>query len=268
MFAAVEILIITVALYYFFSFFWNTRAMDLIYGLIAFFVIYALTLTLDLPVLKKLMVNVANVAVLAIIIIFQPELRVALSKLSVKGRKYREVSEFDTFLDDLCQIAYRFSERRTGALVVIENQDTLEEYAEKSVLLNSRFSPELIESIFNSSSPLHDGAVIIRGTTILCAAAILPLADDNPQIAKSMGTRHRAALGVSQQTDALVVVVSEETGKVAIARDGIITRGIKADRFKGILRSIFNPPTIQVEKGFRGWNIFSWFSNLGNKWKR
>src|SRR6185436_13003680 len=116
------------------------------------------------------------------------------------------------------------------------------EYADKAVLLNARFSPELLETIFITSTPLHDGAVIIRGTTIISAATILPLADDSTQLSKSMGTRHRAGLGISQITDALIIVVSEETGKVSIARDGIMTRGIKIDRFKGVIRSIFTPP--------------------------
>lgn len=245
----VEILIISIVLYYFLSFCWNTRAMDIIYGVLAFFAIFAISSWLNFPVLQKVVVNVANVAAVALIVIFQPELRAALSKLSVKGRKYREMSEFDTFLEDLSHIVYRFSEKRLGALIVIENQDSLEEYANKAVRLNSHFSSELAETIFNTGSPLHDGAIIIRGTTILAAASILPLADDTSQLAKSIGTRHRAALGISQHTDALVIVVSEETGKVSIARDGIITRGVKLDRFKGILRSIFNPSAIHLEAG-------------------
>jgi uncharacterized protein (TIGR00159 family) len=135
------------------------------------------------------------------------------------------------------------SEKRIGALVVLENEDSLEEYAQKAVLVNGEFSAELLETIFATSTPLHDGAVIIRDTTILAAAVILPLAEDPAQLARSMGTRHRAGLGLSHMTDALVIVVSEETGKVSIAREGIMTRGIKMDRFKGIIRSIFNPPS-------------------------
>lgn len=256
-----EILTISIALYYFLSFCWNTRAMDLIYGVLAFFAIFIITSWINFPVLQKVMVNVANVAALALIVIFQPELRTALSKLSVKGRKYREISEFDLFLEELSHIVYRFSEKRIGALIVIENQDSLEEYANKAVRLNSKFSSELVETIFNTGSPLHDGAIIIRGTMILAAASILPLADDSSQLAKSIGTRHRAALGISQHSDALVIVVSEETGKVSIARDGIITRGVKMDRFKGILRSIFNPLAIHLERGlgvlgkWREWKI-------------
>ncbi len=115
------------------------------------------------------------------------------------------------------------------------------------MLLNANFSPELLESIFITTTPLHDGAVIIRGTTLLSAATILPLADDTTQLSKSMGTRHRAGLGISQVTDALIIVVSEETGKVSIARDGIMTRGVKSDRFKGIIRSVFNPPKPEIK---------------------
>jgi len=189
------------------------------------------------------------------LIIFQPELRLALSRLSLKGKKNREVTEFDRFLDAIAFIVYRFSEKRIGALIVLENQDTLDEYANKAVLLNAQFSPELLESIFMTTTPLHDGAVIIRGTTILSASTILPLSDDSSQLSKSMGTRHRAGLGISQVTDALIIVVSEESGKVSIARDGIMTRGIKVDRFKGIIRSVFTPPKIANT----GFGILEWW---------
>lgn len=245
-----EIVIMAIMIYYLLSFFWNTRAMDLIFGLMAFLALYAVSTWFHLPVLQKLMLYFVNVAVIALLIIFQPELRLALSRLSVKGKKYREITEFDKFLDSIAQSVYRLSERRIGALVLLENQDSLDEYANKSVVLNSQFSPELLESIFITTTPLHDGAVIIRGTTILSAATILPLADDSTQLSKSMGTRHRAGLGISQVTDALIIVVSEETGKVSIARDGIMTRGIKIDRFKGIIRSVFNPPKSGIESGF------------------
>lgn len=245
-----EIVIMSIMIYYLLSFFWNTRAMDLVVGLMAFFALYAASTWFHLPVLQKLMLYFVNVAVIALLIIFQPELRLALSRLSVKGKKYREITEFDKFLDTIAQSIYRLSERRVGALVLLENQDSLDEYANKAVILNAQFTPELLESIFITTTPLHDGAVIIRGITILSAATILPLADDSTQLAKSMGTRHRAGLGISQVTDALIIVVSEETGKVSIARDGIMTRGIKIDRFKGIIRSVFNPPKSSMDSSF------------------
>jgi uncharacterized protein (TIGR00159 family) len=171
----------------------------------------------------------------------------------LKTKKYREITEFDKFLETISQSIYRLSERRIGALVVLENQDSLEDLAAKAVLVNAQFSPELLESIFITTTPLHDGAVIIRGTTILSAATILPLADDSTHLSKSMGTRHRAGLGISQFTDALVIVVSEETGKVSIARDGIMTRGVKMDRFKGIIRSVFSPPKSTIPPSLNFW---------------
>lgn len=223
--------------------------MDVIFGLMAFLVFFTLSNWLQLPVIQKLMYYFVNVAVIALLILFQPEIRLALSRLSVKGKKYHEITEFDRFLDGIAHVVYRLSERKYGGLVVLENQDSLDEYANKSVLLHAQFSPELLESVFIPTTPLHDGAVIVRGTEIVSAATILPLADDSTQLSKSMGTRHRAGLGISQLTDALIIVISEETGKVSIARDGIMTRGVKIDRFKGIIRSIFTPPKTTMESG-------------------
>ena len=244
-----EILIIAIMMYYLLSFFWNTRAMDLALGLLAFLGFYFCSNWFHLPVLQKLMLYFVNVAVIGLLIIFQPELRLALSRLSVKGKKYKEITEFDKFLDAIALSVYRMADRRIGALILLENQNSLDEYANNAVILNATFSPELLESIFITTTPLHDGAVIIRGSSILSAGTILPLPDD-PQIARSMGTRHRAGIGISQITDALIVVISEESGKVSIARDGIMTRGVKIDRFKGIIRSVFNPPAPALKTGY------------------
>jgi diadenylate cyclase len=237
-----EIVIIAAILNYLLSFFWNTRSMDLVWGFLAFLLLVPISGILYLPVLHKIMLLLGNAAVIAVIVIFQPELRVALSKLSLKGKKNKEITEFDKFLDNLSNSVYKLADKRIGALIAIENEDSLEEYAQKAVMMNATYSSELLETIFAITTPLHDGAVIIRDRTILAAAVILPLAEDSSQLAKSMGTRHRAGLGLSHFTDALVIVISEETGKVSIARDGIMTRGVKIDRFKGIIRSIFNPP--------------------------
>ncbi len=253
----IEVLIIAFALNWLFSFFWNTRTMDLLLGFVVFLVFYGVVSWLNLPVLKKIMSHIANVAVLAVIIIFQPELRLAISKLSVKNRKGRNISEFDKFLDNLAHSIYRMSEKRIGALILLENQDSLDEFANRSVILNAKFSSELLESLFVTTTPLHDGAVIVRDNTIISAATILPLAEESSQLTRSMGTRHRAGLGLSQITDTLVILVSEETGKVSIARDGIMTRGIKIDRFKGIIRSVFNPPKISIQSRF---NPLKWIA--------
>lgn len=251
----IEILIIAVMINYLLSFLWNTKSMDLILGFFAFLFILGASSFLNLPVLHRIMILLGNVLVIAVIVIFQPELRMALSRLSLKGRRRREITTFDKFVDNLANSAYRMSEKRIGALIVLENKDSLEEYAQKAVLLNAEFSSELLETIFTANTPLHDGSVIIRDQTLLAAAAILPLMEDSSQIARSMGTRHRAGLGMSQISDALVIVVSEETGKVSIAREGIMTRGVKIDRFKGIIRSIFNPPEGMTPTKFK---ILEW----------
>ncbi|MDN3504069.1 MAG: diadenylate cyclase CdaA [Rhabdochlamydiaceae bacterium] len=253
----IEVLIITIMLNYLLSFFWNTRSMDLMLGLLAFLFIFALSSLLNFPILHKIMLLMANVAVIGILIIFQPELRVALSKLSLKGRRSREISEFDVFLENLAHSTYRLADKNIGALVVVENEDSLDEYSNKSVLLEARFSSELLESIFMTTTPLHDGAVIISNNIINAASVILPLAESTPHLSKSMGTRHRAGLGISQVSDALIIVVSEETGKVSIARDGMMTRGIKIDRFKGILRSVFSPSPQKTKK--KRLKLTSWF---------
>ena len=252
-----EILLIAFSLNWLLSFFWNTRTMDLLLGFVVFLIAFGVVEWLNFPVLKKIMSHIANVAALAAIVIFQPELRLAISKLSVKGRRGKTITEFDKFLDSLASSVYKMSEKRVGGLILIENQDSLEEFANRAVLLNAKFSPELLESIFVTTTPLHDGAIILRDNTIVSAATILPLAEESSQLTRSMGTRHRAGLGVSQVTDALVVVISEETGKVSVARDGIMTRGVKIDRFKGIIRSVFNPPKVSVQSRF---NPLKWIS--------
>ncbi|MEN9654460.1 MAG: uncharacterized protein RL235_572 [Chlamydiota bacterium] len=236
-----EVIIIAVMLNYLLSFFWNTKSMDLVLGFFAFLLILAASSWLSLPVLHRIMVLFGNVLIVAVIVIFQPELRVAFSKLSLKNKRKRDVTEFDSFLDSLTSSVFRMAEKRMGALIILQNEDSMEEFAQKAVLINGVFSSEMIETIFATNTPLHDGAVILRDTSIVAAAAILPLVEDSSELAKSMGTRHRAALGLSQTTDALAIVVSEETGRVSIARDGIMTRGIKSDRFRGILRSLFAP---------------------------
>ncbi len=245
----IEMLIITIMLSYLLSFFWNTRSKDLLIGLFAFMLILAASSLFKLPILHQILIKVSNILMIAIVIIFQPELRAALSKLSFKGRRFKEFSEFDRFLDQLGNSIYRLSEKRIGALIVLEHEDVLDDYANKAVMLQSNFTPELLESIFATTTPLHDGAVIIRQQTIVAASVILPLAEEGSQLTRAMGTRHRAALGLSQQTDALVISISEESGKVSIAREGVMTRGVKIDRFKAIIRSIFTPPQESEFKG-------------------
>ncbi len=251
-----EILIISVMMNYLLAFFWNTRALDTFIGLSAFITLYALSSWLDFPVLHQILILLTNVALIAVIVIFQPELRVALSRLSFKGRRYKEILEFDQFLDGFAKSVYNFSEKGIGALIAIENEDSLEEFGPKGVLMHARFSQELLETIFITSTPLHDGAVLMREKEIIAAAVILPLTQGSG-LAKSMGTRHRAAIGLSEVSDAIIVVVSEENHYVSIARDGILTKNIKIDRFKAIFRSIFAPERREESVWYK--EILDWF---------
>jgi diadenylate cyclase len=248
-----EILLLAIILNYLLSFFWKTKSINLVWSIIIFVLLFAITSSLKLPILHKIMEVMGNVAVIALLIIFQPELRVALSKFHIRSKRSRQIPEFDKFLDQLSSSVYKMAEKRHGALIAIENEDSLEEYIQRSVILNADFTAELLETIFCDKTPLHDGAVILRGRTLAAASVILPLADDSSQLVKSMGTRHRAGLGLSNTTDALLIIVSEESGKISIAREGIMTRGVKIDRFKGILRSILNPPVFPHKFYFREW---------------
>lgn len=246
-----EVIAIAWLLYYALSSIWNQRVSDVVTGTFLFSISFVVAHWLDLIVLQTLLNQLFKLGPYILAVIFQPEIRLALAKLGSKDQKYKEVTEFDTFVEGLSQSIYRLGEKRFGGLILIENNDSLSEYANKAVHIGAAFSPELLESIFIPTTPLHDGAVIVRGTQILSAATILPLADDSSQVTKSMGTRHRAALGISQRTDALVIVISEETGRVSVAIDGIMTRGVKIDRFRSILRSVFSHPHIKRKR-------FSW----------
>ena len=162
----IETAIIAIIINYILSLFWNTRSMDLILGVLAFLLVFAASSVFNLPVLHKSLVEISSVAVIAILIIFQPELRVALSKLSLKGKRYKEITEFDKFLDQLASSVYHLSDKKTGALIALENEDSLDEFALKAVILNANFSSELLESIFATTTPLHDGAIIIHNLKV------------------------------------------------------------------------------------------------------
>ena len=256
--AMLEILIITVMINYLLSFFWNTKSMDLVVGSFFLVIVFLLAYVLHLPVLQKIATAMANVAIIALIVIFQPEIRTALSKLHLKTTRVQEITEFDKFVDQLTNSVYRMAEKQIGALIVLEKTDSLDDLIKKSLPIQADFSSELLETIFAKTTPLHDGAVIIRNKKIAAASVILPLAD-NPNIQKSMGTRHRAGIGLSSTTDAVVIIVSEELGKVSIARDGVISRGVKMDRFKGVLRSLFYQDDELIGEAPKEKTLWKWF---------
>ncbi len=218
----------------------NSRLMQLIKGIALYVVLTALSSLLNLQILKFILTSVMSYGVIALIVIFQPELRRALEQLgSNKLTRFvgLEKDMATRSKEDIYKVVVtveELSKTKTGGLIVFERDIKLKDIIDSGIRINSDVSPQLLVNIFTPNTPLHDGAVIISENKISSAACILPLASDK-EIAKELGTRHRAALGISKETDAIVVVVSEETGKISIAIEGKLILDAKEDVLKRIL---------------------------------
>lgn len=214
----------------------GTRAMLLIKGIAVLIVATAASDFFSLNILHYILSSISTYGVILVIVIFQPELRKTLEQFGTAD--ITKLFDFDeqeeSAIDAVVQAVYKLSESRTGALIVFEREMSLNDIIATGVKLDSAVSKELLKNIFVVDTPLHDGAVIIKGGRIAAAATILPLTarDD---LDREYGTRHRAALGVSEETDAIVVVVSEETGKVSLVIDGKIIRGLNEEILKNEL---------------------------------
>ncbi|TMC00816.1 MAG: TIGR00159 family protein [Chloroflexi bacterium] len=214
----------------------GTQATQLIVGLVLLGIIGLVANQLHLILLGWLFQNAAPIAVLAIVILFQPELRRALDQVGRLGHIGRPLSRFNQQLFnrsivEAIRAVDRLAQRRVGALVAFEREVGLEDYAATGVRINGELSAEFLQSIFYPNSPLHDGAVIVRGNMILAAGCLLPLADE-AQVRERLGTRHRAAIGLSLASDALVLVVSEETGGISVVENGRIIRNLDGDALR------------------------------------
>ena len=211
----------------------GTQATQLIVGLVVLGLIGLAAFQLHLIVLGWLFQNAAPIAVLAIVILFQPELRRILDQVGRIGHLGRPLSAFNPQLfnrsiAEAIRAAERLASRRIGALIAFEREVGLEDYAATGVRINGELSAEFLQSLFFPNSPLHDGAVIVRGNTILAAGCLLPLADE-ATVRDRLGTRHRAAIGLSLASDAMILVVSEETGGISVVENGRITRNLDPD---------------------------------------
>ena len=214
----------------------NVRTMQLLKGLIFIFLINLISDFFNLTTLNNLVYTILGHGVIALLIIFQPEIRGALEQIGLNSVKGPDRKEKNTLIDMLCQSVDYLAKRRIGALVVIEQDVKLDEFLSSSTIMDSKFSVELLNTIFVPTTPLHDGAVIIRNENIYCAGAYLPLTN-RENISKELGTRHRAAIGASEITDGIVLIVSEETGTMSIARNGHISRFENINAFKEALQS-------------------------------
>jgi diadenylate cyclase len=226
----VDIGLTALVIYWLFSLIRGTRAVRLVVGVSVILVIYAAAQAAGLRLFTQLLQAGAVVGLVALVVVFQPELRRALDRLGRVGSLAWLASPADQRAADrvaatVARAATRLAAARSGALIVIERQTGLQEIAEGGVLIRGDLSPDLLESLFAPRAALHDGAVIIRGETILAAGALLPLAETTLHVER-YGTRHRAALGITEQTDAVVVVVSEETGQVSLVERARIVRNL------------------------------------------
>lgn len=241
-----DILIVSVLIYYIYKFIRERRAGKLAVGIGVLVFIMILSNVFDLAVLSYFMKNIFQVGLIAAVVIFQPELRSLLENVggdSIKGLRSigedKEQQELMHFINELCEAVGEMSLSKTGALIVIEQSTKLGDIISTGTVINADTSAMLLRNIFFNKSPLHDGAVVIRDTRVFAAGCLLPLATKN-NITKELGTRHRAAIGASEASDALVVVVSEETGTISLAHKGHMHRGYDVMKLKAKLDGLLN----------------------------
>ena len=236
---AAEILIIASLYYMILVFIKGTRAAQVVKGILVIVVLYFLAKFARLEVLQYILSNVFAVAVIAFIIIFHPELRQALANLG-KRKLFIDTTPHQKIVRDLVQAVVNLAARKTGALIAIEQKIGLGDYIDSGTVIDSEPVPELIQTIFMPNTPLHDGGVIISRNLLRAAGCIFPLSN-RPLNIKTLGTRHRAGIGLSEETDAFVIVVSEETGAISIARRGRLMHDISEARLTELLTEILVP---------------------------
>lgn len=257
----IDIGIVSIIIYYIITLLRDTRAMQLVKGLIILFAVFFVSRWLHFNALNYILGGAMQIGVFAVIVIFQPEFRNILERM---GRfKFGRIIDFavdapdddmSMTIESVVKAAVDMSATKTGALIVLERETRLGEFITTGTMLDANVSSGLLKNIFVPNTPLHDGAVIIRGNKILTAGCVLPLTANN-NLSTELGTRHRAALGLSEATDAVIVVVSEETGKISIARNGSLTRNLSKESLTKALERIFaqNAETTETIDKIRFW---------------
>jgi diadenylate cyclase len=235
----------------------DTQAMVLLRGAISLMVLLAfLTALVDLPAFSWLVRTTLPALLLAIPVIFAPEIRRALERIGragtfIRGNSQKEDLQIQSAIHAIVSASARLSSRQHGALIIIQRLDTLDEYVNTGVIMDAHLTPELLLQVFYPNTPLHDGAVIVEKMRVLAGACVMPLSASgilarSPE--RQMGLRHRAALGISEASDAIAVVVSEETGSISIAHAGRMIRRLDPERLENILSAFYRPE--QRRKGF------------------
>lgn len=263
-FNLVDLFLVTLVFFILLQLIRDTQAMVLLRGALVIIVLFSLLTSLDvLPAFSWLVSNTLPALLLAVPVIFAPEIRRTLERLGRAGSiipSGLSSSNIPKTIPAVVAAVGQLSERRHGALIVIQRLDNLDEYVSTGVILNATVSPELLLQVFYPNTPLHDGAVIISGSKIIAAACVMPLSSSGvlaPSPDRKMGLRHRASLGISEVSDAVAVVVSEETGNITVVQGGRMIRRLDLERLENILRVIFSSQ--EEKKGFAYWvdRIFS-----------
>ena len=246
-----DILIIAFLIFKLIQFTANTRAYQVLKGVGVLLLIFIVCNVFNLMTLKYLINSFIVSGIVVVVVIFQPEIRRALERIGrMKLNIVQRATPSFEIVNQLCLAVENMSRRKIGALIVLERNTKLGDYVNTGTIIDAEISDALIENIFEPKTPLHDGAMIIRDGRIYAAACVLPLFDD-PHIARELGTRHRASLGISTVSDSITIVVSEETGIISYARDGKLVRRVDHDTLEELLNNHFAP---QQERGIGRFN--------------
>ncbi|MCZ7647184.1 MAG: diadenylate cyclase CdaA [Planctomycetota bacterium] len=234
--AVFEIFLLFLVIYLLFRFLRGSRGAAVLRGIftvigLIFGIVFLFASLFELEHITYIFEKLAALFFIALLIIFQPELRRGLLRLGLTGPFGHFVQASSPVLDEIVQAATAMSQRSVGALIAIQREVPMNAYVEAGTPMNSEVSSELLQTIFHPGSALHDGAVIVQGNRIAAAGCLLPLTE-NPELSKTMGTRHRAGIGLSEESDAVTVVVSEETGRISLGFDGKLKQGLSPDELR------------------------------------
>lgn len=253
----VEIIIIAFLIYYMLVWIKNTRAWMLLRGLMVILLFVLLAALFQMNTIIWIARNTLNVLVIALVVIFQPEMRKALENLGRKNvlaflfsfdSSKEDTGKFsDKTINEMVKACYEMGKVKTGALIVVEDEIVLSEYERTGIAVDGILTSQLLINIFEHNTPLHDGAVLVRGNRIVAATCYLPLSD-NMELSKQLGTRHRAGVGISEVSDSLTIIVSEETGQVSVAQNGELSRGLTSAELRSALIKAQNKKVVNNSK--------------------
>lgn len=262
----IDVIVVAFLVYFLINLIKETRGMQLFKGLIFIGVVFLISTIFKLTALNYILATTVQIGLFALVVIFQPELRNILERLgrfslitniiSASGNEEKKI--ISETIKAVVTSAENMSRTRTGALMVLERETRLGEYLSTGTLINADVSSRLLENIFVPNTPLHDGAVIIRNDKIITAGCVLPLTANN-NISPDLGTRHRAAIGLSEATDAVVVVVSEESGKISVAMNGTLTRNLMPANLEKMLSKVMTKTLVTDTDAFeklKFWKMF------------